>query len=104
MTSFLSRVLVVAIGAPVVLGAIYLGGWWLFALVVLGTLVGLHEFYAMARPLRPLVLAGYGGGIAALLGAQLGGIEWMLGGFLATLVLAFLLYLVATTRAPATAA
>ena len=67
MTSFLSRVLVVAIGAPVVLGAIYLGGWWLFALVVLGTLVGLHEFYAMARPLRPLVLAGYGGGIAALL-------------------------------------
>jgi phosphatidate cytidylyltransferase len=104
MTSFLSRLLVVAVGAPVVLGAIYLGGWWLFALVVLGTLVGLHEFYAMARPLRPLVLAGYGGGIAALLGAQLGGIEWMLGGFLATLVLAFLLYLVATTRAPATAA
>ena len=104
MTGFLSRLLVVAAGAPLVLGAIWLGGWWLVALVAVASLVGLHEFYAMARPLRPLVLAGYGGGIAALLGAHLGGVEWMLGGFLSTLVLAFLLYLVATTRAPATAA
>jgi len=88
----------------VVLGAIWLGGWWLFALVLAGTLVGLHEFYAMARPLRPLVLAGYGGAVAMLVGTELGGVEWMVGGFLATLVLAFLLYLVASTRAPATAA
>jgi phosphatidate cytidylyltransferase len=72
--------------------------------VTMGSLVGLHEFYAMARGLRPLVLAGYTGAVAALVGAQLGGVEWMLGGFLSTLVLAFLLYLVATTRAPATAA
>ena len=86
------------------LGAIWLGGWWLFALVLAGALVGLHEFYAMARPLRPLVLAGYGGAAAMLVGTELGGVEWMVGGFLATLVLAFLLYLVASTRAPATAA
>jgi phosphatidate cytidylyltransferase len=104
LTGFLSRLLVVAAGAPLVLGAIWLGGWWLVALVGVASLVGLHEFYAMARPLRPLVLAGYGGGIAALLGAHLGGVEWMLGGFLSTLALAFLLYLIATTRAPATAA
>ncbi len=104
MTGFLSRLVVVAIGAPLVLGAIWLGGWWTFALVAIGALIGLHEFYAMARPLRPLVLAGYGGAVASLVGARLGGVEWMLGGFLATLVLAFLLYLVATTRAPATAA
>jgi phosphatidate cytidylyltransferase len=58
----------------------------------------------MARPLRPLVLAGYAGAIGALVGAKLGGIEWMLGGFLSTLVLAFLFFLVARTRAPATAA
>ena len=103
MTGFLSRLLVVAAGAPIVLGAIWLGGWWLFALVTVASVIGLHEFYAMARPLRPLVLAGYGGAVAALLGAKLGGVEWMLGGFLATLVLAFLLYLIATTRAPATA-
>ena len=92
------------VGAPLVLGAIWLGGWWLFALVMVAAIVALHEFYEMARPLRPLVLAGYGGGVALLLGAQLGGIEWMVGGFLATLVLAFALFLVATTRAPATAA
>jgi phosphatidate cytidylyltransferase len=104
LTGFLSRLVVVAVGAPLVLGAIWLGGWWLFALVAIASLVGLHEFYAMARPLRPLVLAGYGGGMAALVGARVGGVEWMIGGFLATLVLAFLFYLVATTRAPATAA
>ncbi len=104
MSGFLSRLAVVAVGAPLVLGAIWLGGWWLFALVAVGSLVSLHEFYSMARPLRPLVLAGYGGGVAALVGAHLGGVEWMVGGFLATLALAFLLYLVATTRAPATAA
>ena len=104
MSSFVSRLLVVAVGAPIVLGALWLGGWWLFALVALGSVVALHEFYAMARPLRPLVLAGFAGAIAALLGAKLGGVEWMLGGFLSTLVLAFLFFLVATTRAPATAA
>jgi phosphatidate cytidylyltransferase len=104
LTGFLSRLVVVAAGAPIVLGAVWLGGWWLFALVAVAALIGLHEFYAMARPLRPLVLAGYGGGAGALVGAQTGGIEWMVGGFLATLVLAFLFYLVATTRAPATAA
>ena len=104
MSSFLSRLVVVAIGAPIVLGALWLGGWWLFALVALGSLVALHEFYAMARPMRPLVLAGYAGAIAALVGAKLGGVEWMLGGFLLTLVLAFVFFLVATTRAPATAA
>jgi phosphatidate cytidylyltransferase len=104
LSTFLSRLLVVAIGAPIVLGALWLGGWWLFALVAAGSVVALHEFYAMARPLRPLVLAGYAGAIAALVGAKLGGVEWMLGGFLSTLVLAFLFFLVATTRAPATAA
>src|SRR4051812_34046059 len=104
LTGFLSRLFVVAAGAPIVLGAIWLGGWWLFTLVAIASLVGLHEFYAMARPLRPLVLAGYGGAIATLVGAHLGGVEWMLGGFLSTIVLAFLLYLVSTTRAPATAA
>ena len=84
------------------LGAVWLGGWWLFALVAAGALVALHEFYAMARALRPLVLAGYCGGAAMLVGAQLGGIEWMVGGFVATPLLAFALYLVASTRAPAT--
>jgi phosphatidate cytidylyltransferase len=104
MTNFVSRLVVTVIGLPVVLGAVYLGGWWLFALIAGASLVGLHEFYSMARPLRPLVLAGYGGVALTLVGARLGGIEWMLGGFLATLLFAFLLYLVSSTRAPATVA
>ena len=104
MSGFLSRVLVALIGVPVVLGLVYLGGWWLFGLAALAGVIALHEFYVMARPLRPLVLAGYGGSAAALVGAQLGGIEWMVGGFLATFLLAFFLFLVATTRAPATVA
>jgi phosphatidate cytidylyltransferase len=104
MTNFVSRLVVTIIGLPVVLGAVYLGGWWLFALVAGGALVGLHEFYSMARPLRPLVLAGYGGVALTLVGAGLGGIEWMLGGFMSTFLFAFLLYLVSSTRAPATVA
>jgi phosphatidate cytidylyltransferase len=104
VTAFLSRVLVAAAAIPIVLGILWLGGWWLFGLAALAAVVSLHEFYGMARPLRPLVLAGYIGVVAALLGAQLGGLEWMLGGLLVTLLLAFLLFLVATTRAPATVA
>jgi phosphatidate cytidylyltransferase len=100
--NWISRVLVAAVGIPIVLGLLYLGGWWLFALVLAGSLVALHEFYGMTRDLRPLVLAGYIGVAAALVGAELGGIDWLLGGFLATFLVAFLLFLVATTRAPAT--
>jgi phosphatidate cytidylyltransferase len=102
MSNFVSRVLVTVVGVPVVLYLVYLGGWWLFALAAFAALVALHELYVMARSLRPLVPAGYAGAIAALLGAQLGGPEWMIGGFMTTLVLAFLLYGIAETRQPAT--
>ena len=104
MPAFLSRILVAAAGIPIVLGLLYLGGWWLFGLVAIAALVALHEFYGMARPLRPLVLAGYVGVGAALVGAQVGGVEWMLAGFLATFLVAFFLFLLASTRAPATVA
>ncbi|MDQ2982772.1 MAG: phosphatidate cytidylyltransferase [Actinomycetota bacterium] len=80
----------------------YLGGWWLTLLAVAVGLIALHEFYSIARPLRPLVLAGYLGLILALIGAKTGGIEWLLGGFASTFVLAFVLFGVAETRAAAT--
>jgi phosphatidate cytidylyltransferase len=102
MSNFLSRVLVTIVGVPLVLYLVYLGDWWLFGLVLFGTLAALHELYAMARSLRPLVLAGYAGALATLLGAQLGGADWMVGGFMLTLVLAFLLYGIAETRQKAT--
>ena len=102
MSNFVSRVLVTIIGVPVVLYLVYLGNWWLFGLAAFAALVALHELYVMARSLRPLVLAGYAGALAALLGAELGGAEWMLGGFMLTLLLAFLLYGIAETRQTAT--
>ena len=104
MTPFFSRIAVTIIGLPVVLGAVWLGGWWLVALLAIAALVALHEYYSMVRPLRPLVLAGYAGAVLALVGARLGGVEWMLAGFLATLLFSFVLYGVATTRQPATVA
>ena len=104
MSSFLSRILVAVAGLPLVLGLVWLGGWWMFGLAAFAALVALHEFYAMARPLRPLVLAGYGGVALGLVGARLGGLEWLHAGLLATFVLAFFLNGIAETRAPATVA
>ena len=61
-------------------------------------MIALHEFYAMARPLRPLVPAGYAGLLLLLLGAQLGGTIWMVGGFLTTIAFAFVLKGISDTR------
>lgn len=90
MSSFWSRILVAALGIPLVLWVVWLGGWPLFGLAAVAALLGLHELYWMTRTLRPVVLAGYLGGLGCLLGATLGGPEWTLAGILATLALAFL--------------
>ncbi len=104
MSNLVSRILVGVVGLPVVLGLVWLGGWWLFALLTGAALVGAHEFVTMARPLRPLAPAVYAGAVLALVGARTGGLEWMLAGFLATFVVGFVLEAVAKTRSPATAA
>jgi phosphatidate cytidylyltransferase len=104
MSPFLSRILVAVVGLPAVLGVVWLGGWWLWCLAALAGLVALHEFYVMARSLRPLVLAGYAGLVLALVGAQLGGPVWMLGGFLVTTALAFLQKGISETRQSLTVA
>ena len=102
MSNLASRLVVAAIGLPAVLGLVWLGGWWLWTLLVLGGLVALHEFYAMTRPLRPLVIAGYLGLVATMLAAQEGGFEWIPGGLFTTFALAFVLKGVAETRQSAT--
>jgi len=102
MSQFVSRVLVTIVGVPVVLYLVYLGEWWIFGLATFAAVAALHELYVMSRGLRPLVLAGYAGALATLLGAHLGGPEWMVGGFMLTLVLAFLFYGIAETRQTAT--
>lgn len=104
MTNLASRILVALVGLPIVLGLVWLGGWWMFGLLVVAAVIGVHEFVQMARPLRPLAPAAYAGAVLALVGAQTGGVLWMVGGFLATFVVGFVLNSFAETRAPATAA
>jgi phosphatidate cytidylyltransferase len=96
--AFWSRIFVAAVGLPLVLGLVYLGGWWLFALVAAGGLVALHELYAMTRALRPVTIAGFAGLLLILFGLKLGGLQWAAGGIVATLALSLVLKGVAETR------
>ena len=91
MSAFWSRILIAAAGIPLVLWLVYLGGWPMFGLAAVGALIGLHELYWMTRTLRPVVLAGYLGALAALLGATLGGADWALAGLMSTLLLTFVI-------------
>ena len=75
MTNWVSRLIVAIIGIPIVLGAVYLGGWWMFALAVIAAAIALHEYWLLARPLAPLAPAGYIGAVLALVGAEVGGIQ-----------------------------
>jgi phosphatidate cytidylyltransferase len=99
-----SRVLVAVVGVPLVLGIVYLGGWWLFALAAITAVLALHEYAQMVRSLRPVILAAYAGALLSLLGARLGGLEWTVAGFLSTIALAFLLHWIGETRQSATVA
>jgi phosphatidate cytidylyltransferase len=91
MSAFWSRILVAAAGIPLVLWLVFLGGWPMFGLAAVAALIALHELYWMTRTLRPVVLAGYLGALAALLGATLGGADWALAGLMSTLVIAFVI-------------
>jgi phosphatidate cytidylyltransferase len=104
LNNFVSRLLVTAVGLPLVLGLLWLGGWWLFALVAIAAFIGVHEFVTTARPLRPLAPAVYCGVLLALVGARSGGVAWLLAGVLTTFALGFLLHILSSTRAPTTAA
>jgi phosphatidate cytidylyltransferase len=104
MSPLVSRVVVSVVGLPIVLGIVYLGGWWLFVLAAVAAVLALHEYALMIRTLRPLILAAYAGALGSLLGAKLGGLEWTVAGFLSTIVLAFFLHWIASTRQSATVA
>jgi phosphatidate cytidylyltransferase len=102
MSNLASRLLVTAIGLPLVLGFTWLGGWWLFVLALAVGLFALHEYYLMIRPLRPIAIAGHLGLLLTLLAAQAGGFAWIVGGLATTFALAFLLKGFADTRQSAT--
>ena len=98
MSSFWSRIVVGAVLLPIVLWLVWLGGWWLFALTLVGGILALHELYVIARGLRPLVLGGYAGLVLVLLGAELGGTSWLVAGIGGTFVLSFLVFGISDAR------
>jgi phosphatidate cytidylyltransferase len=104
VTNLISRVLVAVAGLPLVLGLVWVGGWWLYALVLVAALFAVHEFVLLTRPLRPLAPALYLGVVFGLTAARTSGVVWMLGGLLATFVFAFAGSVLAKTRAPSTVA
>ena len=103
MSPVFQRVLVAGVLLPAVIGLVYLGGWWLVALALVGGILALHELYTMAREHRPLLLAGYLGFVATLVALELGGIPWMLGGLVSTFLLSFVVFGLSDARPSATA-
>lgn len=90
------------VGLPLVLGLVWLGGWWLFFLTLAAGLVAVHEFLLLTRTLRPIGVAAYAGLVSILLGLQLGGLVWGVGGLFVCLAFAFLLKGLGDTRGSAT--
>ncbi|HST24875.1 MAG TPA: phosphatidate cytidylyltransferase, partial [Gaiellaceae bacterium] len=102
VSNLASRLLVTAIGLPLVLGMIWLGHWYLFLLVIVAGVLALHEFYVMTRPLRPIAIAGHAGLIGILFAIQVSTLTWAIGALLAVIALAFLLKGLAGTSGSAT--
>lgn len=102
MRQLVNRVAVSIVALPLVLGLVYLGGWALLALALAASLIGVHEYAELVRPLRPLVLAAYVGTGVMVVGASLGGVRWLLGGLMATLLLTFVMQGLTGTSQPAT--
>jgi len=102
VSSFWSRILVGVAAIPIVLGVVYLGGWWVFGLAAVAAGIALHEYWLMTRPLRPLAPAGYVGAALALAAAEVGDVGWMIGGAMTAFALAFVLKAVSDTRQAAT--
>ena len=104
MSNGVSRIVVSLIGLPVVLVPVYYGGWLLFALAAIAAAIALHEYWLLARPLAPLAPAGYIGAALALVGAEMGGLRWMIGGLMTTFLFAFALKAISEARQAATIA
>lgn len=85
-----ARLLVAAVGIPIGVAVVMLGGPVYGGVVALLTLVGLHEFYTLTRPYRPNLLAGYLAALAGLAGAYFGGLGGLLGGMTTLMVFLFL--------------
>ena len=88
------------LGAATIYSALQ-GGWLLVAVASVAALIALHEFYAMARELRPLVPAGFAAVVAGLAAVHHGGVAWAAAPLVAMLVIVFWMSAVAEVRQPA---
>lgn len=83
------RLLVAVIGIPIGLAAVILGGYFLFGLALILTVIGLHEYYTLLRPYRPNLLVGYLAGLGVVAGAFFAGLPGVLAGLAALVILTF---------------
>ena len=94
MSNLAQRILTAAVGIPVVIGVAWLGGWFLFALLVLVALAAQWEVYGLLRAsgFRPFVWAGLGLGVLALARFQVDGLGpfLLLGGILLLCIVPFM--------------
>ncbi len=83
------RVLVAIVGIPIGLAAVILGGYFIFGLALILTVLGLHEYYMLLRPYHPNVLVGFLAGLALIAGTFFWGISGLLAGLTALIVMTF---------------
>jgi phosphatidate cytidylyltransferase len=91
----------VAFGVPLAVAALvaaWQGGWWFAALAALAAVLGLHEFYAMARDSRPLTIAGLPAVVLLVVAAHSGGPAWVIPPLSGAVLLAFWLSALADVR------
>jgi phosphatidate cytidylyltransferase len=91
----------VAVALPLVVAAVYAayaGGWVMAIGAAVAAVLALHEFYVMARDLRPLIPAGFAGVVLLVVAIHKGGVEWSPAPLIGCLAVAFWLSAVADVR------
>jgi phosphatidate cytidylyltransferase len=98
MSALVSRILFAVILIPPVLAAAWYGGLAILALALVAVLLGLHEYYRMARALRPIPLCGYLGGVGVVVAAYEKSIVWTVAAVFATMLATFLVVAAVSVR------
>ncbi len=83
------RLLVAVIGLPIGLACVILGGYYLFGLTLVLTVLGLHEYYTLLRPYQPNLLVGFVAGVGTVVGAYYWGPTGLLVGMASLMILTF---------------
>ena len=95
----ITRALIGIVGAVLAIIVVYTGGIPLLIALILLSILGLHEFYRMAKAWKPNLLAGYAGAVVTLVGTYMdrqGGLLW---GLLVLFTLTFILHAIRGLKA-----